>query len=108
MINNSISIQTEHIQRRHFVFLALIFLISMLSLLTTYIFFPKIDPYVDNFQIKKKEYESKPNNFSSTEKDALKIPKTIHDAKILGNVLYKYSKHHRYTIMIAFFLTYIL
>jgi hypothetical protein len=47
-------------------------------------------------------------SFFSTEKDAFKIPKTIDDAKILGNVLYKYSKHHRYIIMIAFFLTYIL
>ena len=42
------------------------------------------------------------------EKHAFKIPKTIDDAKILGNVLYKYSKHHRYIIMIAFFMTYIL
>jgi hypothetical protein len=44
----------------------------------------------------------------SADKNAFKIPKTIDDAKILGNILYKYSKHHRYIIMIAFFLTYIL
>ncbi|CAF0818216.1 unnamed protein product [Adineta ricciae] len=80
------SAQSGRVRRQHFVILILIFLISILSLCTIYILFPKIDP---------------------DEKDAFKIPKTIDDAKILGNLLYKYSKHHRYIIMIAFFLTYI-
>ena len=44
----------------------------------------------------------------SEDQEAFHIPKTIDDAKILGNILYKYSKHHRYIIMTAFFLTYIL
>lgn len=44
----------------------------------------------------------------SDEQDAFKLPKTMDDAKILGDVLYKYSKDHRYIIMIAFFMTYIL
>jgi hypothetical protein len=48
------------------------------------------------------------NSIFSDDQDAFKIPKTIDDAKILGNILYKYSKHHRYIIMTAFFLTYIL
>jgi hypothetical protein len=111
MIDNStISIplihpQSGRIKRRHYAILILIFLISILSLCTVYILFPKIDPYVStakslNVLIKIK--------FFSAERDAFKIPKTIDDAKILGNVLYKYSKHHRYIIMIAFFLTYIL
>ncbi|CAF4996213.1 unnamed protein product, partial [Rotaria sp. Silwood1] len=93
MIDNSItsiqliSPQSARMKRRHYFILILIFLFSILSLCMIYILFPKID-------IK--------------DKDALKIPKTIDDAKILGNILYKYSKHHRYIIMIAFFLTYIL
>ncbi|CAF3126372.1 unnamed protein product [Rotaria sp. Silwood2] len=81
-----ISPQSARIKRRHCFVLVFIFLFSILSLCTLYILFPKID---------------------TTDKDALKIPKTIDDAKILGNILYKYSKHHRYIIMIAFFLTYI-
>jgi hypothetical protein len=105
MINNSISVPNERFKRRHFVILGLIFLISISSLLTIYILFPEIDPYVANSNPKKSQ--SKSNNFSA-EKDAIKLPKTMDDAKILGNVLYKYSKHHRYIIMIAFFLTYIL
>ncbi|CAF2608737.1 unnamed protein product [Rotaria sp. Silwood2] len=86
MIGYSNPVQNERIKRRHFVLLALIFLISMTCLLMVYILFPNVNP---------------------EEKGAFKIPKTIDDAKILGNVLYKYSKHHRYIIMIAFFLTYI-
>jgi hypothetical protein len=52
MIDNSaISIQllnpqSGRIKRRHFAVLILIFLISILSLCTVYILFPKIDPYV--------------------------------------------------------------
>jgi hypothetical protein len=106
MINNSISVPNERFKRRHFVILALIFLISISSLLTIYILFPEIDPYVANSNHTKIS-QSKSNLFSA-EKDAIKLPKTIDDAKILGNILYKYSKHHRYIIMIAFFLTYIL
>ncbi|CAF4292449.1 unnamed protein product, partial [Adineta steineri] len=78
--------QSGRIKRRHFAILLLIFLFSILSLCTVYILFPKID---------------------TADKEAFKVPKTIDDAKILGNILYKYSKHHRYIIMIAFFLTYI-
>ncbi|CAF1418207.1 unnamed protein product [Adineta steineri] len=85
-INNSIPAQNERIQRRDFLILALIFFISISSLLTIYILFPEVD---------------------ISEKNAFKIPKTIDDAKFLGNVLYKYSKHHRYIIMLAFFSTYI-
>ncbi|CAF1279913.1 unnamed protein product [Rotaria sordida] len=44
MINHSISLQNKRIKRRHFVLLALIFLISISSLLTIYILFPNIDP----------------------------------------------------------------
>ncbi|CAF3862591.1 unnamed protein product [Rotaria magnacalcarata] len=86
MTNNSHPVQNERIKRRHFVVLGLLFLISIASLLMVYILFPNIDP---------------------EEKHAFKIPKTIDDAKILGNVLYKYSKHHRYIIMTAFFMSYI-
>ncbi|CAF3306133.1 unnamed protein product [Rotaria socialis] len=86
MINNSHPVQNERIERHHLVLLGLIFLISLASLLVIYILFPNIDP---------------------KEKHAFKIPKTIDDAKILGNVLYKYSKHHRYIIMTAFFMSYI-
>ncbi|UJR21895.1 hypothetical protein I4U23_024967 [Adineta vaga] len=68
--------KSRRIKRRHFVILVLIFLVSILSLYTVYILFPRIDP---------------------SEKDAFRIPKTIDDAKILGDVLYKYT----------FFLTYI-
>ncbi|CAF4629214.1 unnamed protein product, partial [Rotaria sp. Silwood2] len=64
-----ISPQSARIKRRHCFVLVFIFLFSILSLCTLYILFPKID---------------------TTDKDALKIPKTIDDAKILGNVLYKY------------------
>ncbi|CAM4925970.1 unnamed protein product [Rotaria socialis] len=78
--------QTTRVKRRHCFALILIFIFSISSLTTLYILFPKID---------------------DTEKAALKIPTTIEDAKSLGNILYKYSKHHRYIIMIAFFLTYI-
>ncbi|CAM4760876.1 unnamed protein product [Rotaria magnacalcarata] len=81
-----LSPQTARVKRRHCFVLILIFIFSILSLTTLYILFPKID---------------------DTDKAALKIPTTIEEAKSLGNVLYKYSKHHRYIIMIAFFLTYI-
>jgi hypothetical protein len=108
--NSTISIQlitpqSGRIKRQHFAILILIFLISISSLCIVYILFPKIDPYV-KINLSKNLILS--FFFSSTEKEAFKIPKTIDDAKILGNVLYKYSKHHRYIIMIAFFLTYIL
>jgi hypothetical protein len=46
MINNSIVVQNERLQRQHFFVLALIFLISISSLFMVYIFFPEIDPYV--------------------------------------------------------------
>jgi hypothetical protein len=52
MIDNSaisiqlINPQSGRIKRRHFAVLILIFLISILSLCTVYILFPKIDPYV--------------------------------------------------------------
>lgn len=104
MINQSNSVQNEGLQGRHFVILATIFIISITSLFMLYVFFPKIDPYVINLILKKKQN----NLIFRQERDAFKIPKTIDDAKILGNILYKYSKHHRYIIMIAFFLTYIL
>ena len=98
--------QSGRIKRRHFAVLLLIFLFSIISLCTIYILFPKIDPYVS---LKDLDFLKLSYLFCcSAEKDAFKIPKTIDDAKILGNVLYKYSKHHRYIIMIAFFLTYIL
>lgn len=104
MNRNSNSIQNERIQRRHFVLLGLIFLVSISSLMLVYNFFPQVDPYVENHNCSKM---SKFDRFSN-ERDAFKIPKTMDDAKVLGNVLYKYSKHHRYIIMIAFFLVYIL
>jgi hypothetical protein len=53
MINDSIPVQNERIKRRHFVLLALIFSISISSLLMIYIFFPEIDPYVDDLHSKK-------------------------------------------------------
>jgi hypothetical protein len=96
--------QSGRIKRRHFLALLLIFLVSTLSLVTVYVLFPKIDPYVDR-AVHRLHFTRRP---FSTERDAFKVPKTIDDAKILGDVLYKYSKHHRYIIMIAFFLTYIL
>ncbi|CAF0757888.1 unnamed protein product [Adineta ricciae] len=86
MMNSPLSVQNERVQRRHFLILGFIFFVSIASLFVIYILFPEIDP---------------------SEKDAFKLPKTMDDAKYLGNVLYKYSKHHRYIIMIAFFLTYI-
>lgn len=46
MIGNSVPIQNERLKRRHFIVLALIFLISISSLLMVYILFPEIDPYV--------------------------------------------------------------
>ena len=106
MINQSISISDERLQRSHFLILALIFIISISSLFILYIKFPDIDPYVEI--LIKLNQKTLLLFFFSSEKDAFKIPKTMDDAKILGNVLYKYSKHHRYIIMIAFFLTYIL
>jgi hypothetical protein len=48
MNNNSIPIQNEGLKRGHFVILGLIFLISISSLLTVYILFPEVDPYVNN------------------------------------------------------------
>lgn len=98
--------QSGRTQRRHLAILLLIFLVSIVGLCTMYILFPKIDPYV-------LVTSCCPSNISlffffSEDQEAFHIPKTIDDAKILGNILYKYSKHHRYIIMTAFFLTYIL
>jgi len=50
MINNTIPIQNERLKRRHFIVPALIFLISISSLLMVYILFPEIDPYVQKKQ----------------------------------------------------------
>ncbi|CAF1609506.1 unnamed protein product, partial [Rotaria sordida] len=83
MINHSISLQNERIKRRHFVLLALIFLISISSLLTIYILFPNIDP---------------------EEKSAFKIPKTIDDAKILGSIFLSILARFLYPFPIALFL----
>ena len=94
--------QSGRVKHRHFVMLLFIFLLSIASLCTVYILFPKIDSYVSFFAIRSIRLSF------SVDQDAFRIPKTIDDAKILGNILYKYSKHHRYIIMIAFFLTYIL
>ncbi len=47
MNHNSNPVRNERLQRRHFVLLALLFLISISSLLMIYILFPEIDPYVD-------------------------------------------------------------
>ena len=48
MNRNLNSIQNERIQRRHFVLLGLIFLVSISSLMLVYTLFPQVDPYVDN------------------------------------------------------------
>ena len=43
----SIPVENERIQRHHFALLALIFVLSISSLLLVYIRFPEVDPYVD-------------------------------------------------------------
>lgn len=108
MNRNSIPIQNERLQRRHLAVLGLIFLISISSLILVYTLFPQVDPYVDMSSSSKSKFSFNFLVSFSDDRDAFKLPKTMDDAKILGNVLYKYSKHHRYIIMIAFFLVYIL
>jgi len=103
MIKSDDHKQNEHIDGRQFFILGLIFLSSISSLILVYLFFPQVDAYVYRFHFSRWIM----SRFSS-EKQAFKLPKTMDDAKFLGNVLYKYSEHHRYIIMIAFFLTYIL
>jgi hypothetical protein len=46
--------------------------------------------------------------FKRNEKQFIKLPRNINDAKNLGLVLQKYNKNHYYSVLAAFFSAYVL
>jgi len=73
-------------QRKPFLVLACIFIVSLSSLIAVYVHFPKME---------------------ASEKANMKLPRNIDDAKRLGAVLYRYKDNHYYTVLGAIFVTYI-
>ncbi len=70
-----------------FILLALIFAASLLYFYAIYSHFPSLQ---DN------------------EKEFIKLPRNMHDAKQLGIVLKKYSNSNFYSVLVAFFSAYVL
>ena len=70
-----------------FILLAFIFLASMLYFYAIYNHFPSLQ---------------------ENEKEFIKLPRNMNDAKQLGIVLKKYSNDHFYSVLVAFFSAYVL
>ncbi|XP_077518031.1 transmembrane protein stas [Amblyomma americanum] len=71
---------------RAFLILVMIFLSSLLCLFLVYLNFPKLDP---------------------SEKQHIKLPRDIEDAKGLGQVLNRYTDRYFFAVTSGFFVTYI-
>ncbi|KAK6191727.1 hypothetical protein SNE40_003334 [Patella caerulea] len=71
---------------RSFIILGLIFLTSVMALGLVYLNFPKLD---------------------ETEKEKIKLPRDIEDAKNLGQVLSRYKDQYFYQVLFGYFLIYI-
>jgi len=71
---------------KSFAILCVIFLVSILLLLVVYINFPQLQP---------------------DEKQFVKVPKNIDDAKMLGSVLFKYKDRYYLQVLIAYFTVYV-
>ncbi|XP_046394699.1 transmembrane protein 41B-like isoform X2 [Ischnura elegans] len=72
--------------RNAFIVLAAVFVLSILSLLSVYTKFP---------------------NLEEEEKVHIKIPRDIEDAKLLGQVLYRYKEQYYYEVLLGVFMVYI-
>jgi len=77
---------TSIFEKKPFLVLSCIFIFSLSSLIAVYVHFPKMEP---------------------SEKEHMKLPRNIDDAKRLGSVLYRYKDNHYYTVLGAIFVTYI-
>ncbi|XP_055327514.1 transmembrane protein 41B-like [Paramacrobiotus metropolitanus] len=87
---NSLGLETSKTSaqgtRRSFLIFGLIFLLALLCMAGVYLSFPSLEPH---------------------ERAVFRLPKTIDDAKALGEVLYRYKAKYFYQVFGGFFLTYI-
>lgn len=85
MLNNP-SVRKSSINYGSFLILAAIFLGSLLYFYAIYSQFPSLE---------------------ENEKEFIKLPRNINDAKTLGIILKKYSNDHFYSVFVAFFSAYV-